>query len=94
VPPPRCLLAELCWPCCYLSPGRVFGHVQCPAINAVEMNLQHQLLGCAGADGRLECWDQRQRVLAGELDVVAALAAAGEPASAAAEVGSTKDDDQ
>eukprot|EP01048_Picozoa_sp_COSAG05_P006109 COSAG05_NODE_381_length_10519_cov_17.942131_9_plen_653_part_00 len=63
----------------HLEQGRFLRpfETQCSAVNAVELNLQHQLLGCAGEDGRVECWDQRQRKLAGELDVVAALNAAG-----------------
>ena len=51
---------------------------QCTAVNKCELSLQHQLLGCAGTDGRVECWDQRQRTLAGDLDVAAVLRDAGE----------------
>eukprot|EP01048_Picozoa_sp_COSAG05_P003936 COSAG05_NODE_194_length_14555_cov_25.382955_7_plen_673_part_00 len=63
----------------HLEQGRFLRpfETRCSAVNAVELNLQHQLLGCAGADGRVECWDQRQRKLAGELDVAAALNASG-----------------
>lgn len=64
----------------HLEQGRFLRpfETQCSAVNKVELSLQHQLLGCAGADGRVECWDQRQRTVAGDLDVAAVLRDAGE----------------
>lgn len=66
----------------HLEQGRFLRpfETQCPAVNKCELSLQHQLLGCAGTDGRVECWDQRQRKVAGDLDVAAVLRAAGEKA--------------
>ena len=63
----------------HLEQGRFLRpfETECPAVNKCELSLQHQLLGCAGTDGRIECWDQRQRTLAGALDVGAALRGAG-----------------
>ena len=70
----------------HLEQGRFMKpfETQCPAVNSVDLNLQHQLVGCGGSDGRVECWDQRQRVVAGSVNVTDALFRVGLLGSTAA----------
>eukprot|EP01052_Picozoa_sp_SAG31_P004352 SAG31_NODE_179_length_21090_cov_11.862871_16_plen_244_part_00 len=42
---------------------------QSPAVNRIAAHHTHNILGFAGADGRLECWDPRAGTAAGVLDV-------------------------
>jgi ribosome biogenesis protein ENP2 len=45
-----------------------------PGTNKIRINPVHQLIGLAGDDGILECWDPRDRTRAAELDVIKSLA--------------------
>ena len=42
---------------------------QCSAVNAVRLNPMHQMLGAAGDNGIVECWDPRTRSCVGSLEV-------------------------
>lgn len=50
---------------------------QCPRFGTPQIGLSpaHGLLGVAGEDGRLECFDPRQRAAVGTLDAAAAAGA-------------------
>jgi ribosome biogenesis protein ENP2 len=41
---------------------------QCPAVNKVKANRAFNMVGLAGSDGRLECWDPRAQGAVGVLD--------------------------
>jgi ribosome biogenesis protein ENP2 len=47
-----------------------------PGTNAMHVNPLHKLLGCAGEDGVVECWDTRAKKSTGRLDIETALGAA------------------
>jgi ribosome biogenesis protein ENP2 len=47
---------------------------QCPAINKLEFNPVHQLLGAGGQDGVLELWDPRSRERLAGMDMGVVLA--------------------
>eukprot|EP00887_Chlorella_sp_A99_P002039 scaffold18.g2039.t1 len=63
-----------------LSEGRFMAPLpsRSPAVNACGVSPAHGLLACAGEDGRLECFDLRQRASLGSLDAAAAVGGGGQ----------------
>lgn len=55
---------------CFLAPLAT----SLPSINAIASNDVHPILALAGDDGRLECWDPRDRTRACVLDIPASVA--------------------
>lgn len=57
-----------------LSEGRFMTSLptRSPAANALGVSPTHGLIGCAGEDGGLECFDLRQKASLGYLDAAAA----------------------
>jgi hypothetical protein len=65
---------------CTLSDAAKMSTKHCLRLQ-VGLSPAHGLMGVAGEDGRLECFDPRQRAAVGVLDAAAAAGAVSRPAS-------------